>query len=191
MSTCGTWATLAGPRRARARTADPRACPPEDGTLDMRTFRALLLACLTGSFLAATAPAQCVPIGPGCAVSGMNLFCGTPQIGTNWSIAEQNATACGGSSSNPVPILTVFGSCLVPGFVVMPPLACAACGGCDLNVLPIDFVLQWTWPPRSTSVPIPMSPRLVGVQFCIQNACVDPTSLCICLSGAAQATITP
>jgi len=155
----------------------------------MRFLSCFLSALLAGA-LASSARAQCVAVGPGCAASGMNLFCGTPQVGTTWTIAEQNAAACGGSSTNPVPILTVLGSCLVPGFVLNPPLTCPNCAGCELNVLPIDLVLQWTWPPRSTSIPIPNNPRLIGAQFCVQNACVDVITGCICLSGAGQATIT-
>lgn len=131
-----------------------------------------------------------MPVGPGCAASGMNLVCGSPQVGTNWLIGEQNASACGGTPTNPVPILTVFGMCVVPGLVLNPPVTCSSCGGCQLNVLPIDVVLQWTWPPRTTMVPIPNNARLIGAQFCIQNACVDPVNFCLCLSGASQVTIT-
>jgi hypothetical protein len=157
----------------------------------VRSVLVPLAAALMLALLATPAAAQCVAVGPGCAASNMNLVCGTPQVGTNWTFGEQNATACGGSFTNPTPMLTVFGTCTVPGFPINPPLACASCGGCELNVLPIDFVLQWSWPPRTVSLPIPNSPRLVGAQFCLQNACVDLTNFCICLSGAHQATIAP
>ncbi len=155
----------------------------------MNFLRSLAVALLAGVFLASTTRAQCVAIGPGCAVSGMNLACGAPRIGTNWVIGEQNAGACGGSVATSVPILTVFGTCQVPGIALNPPLACIRCGGCELNVLPIDFMLQWTWPPRTTIVPIPNNRFLVGYQFCIQNACLDPINFCFCVSGAWQVTI--
>lgn len=157
----------------------------------MRYLRVLSAALLVSVFLVSATTAQCVPIGPRCTASGMALVCGNPQIGTNWFVGETNAGACGGTGTNPVPMLTVFGTCQVPGAVLNPPLTCAACGGCELNVLPIDFMLQWTWPPRTAIVPIPNNVRLIGAQFCIQNACIDPINLCICLSGAAQVTIAP
>ncbi|HLU37879.1 MAG TPA: hypothetical protein VK081_00745 [Planctomycetota bacterium] len=142
-------------------------------------------------FFSARAEAQCTPIGPGCSTSGMNLACGAPRIGMNWSIGEQSATVCGGSAVTPAPILTVLGMCSVPGLPFHPPLACTECGGCELNVFPIDFMLQWSWPPRTIHFPIPNNPWLVGASLCLQNACLDTTRFCFCLSGAAQVVIQP
>jgi hypothetical protein len=141
-------------------------------------------------FTAAT-HAQCTAVGPGCRSSGMNLACGNPRVGTNWIIGEQSAVSCGGSVTNPVPMLTLFGSCFVPGLPLDPPLMCAACGGCELNVLPIDFMVQWSWPPRTLTIPLPANPRLIGFQFCIQNACFDIRTACFCMSGAWQVTLMP
>lgn len=94
-------------------------------------------------------------------------------------------------TSDPIPMLTALGSCFAPGIPLNPPLMCGNCTGCLLHVIPIDVVLQWTWPPRTFTVPIPSNRHLVGATFCIQNFCVNATTLCLCASGAAQVQIMP
>lgn len=155
-------------------------------------MRTLVLA-VAFLFAALVTPltAQCTPLGTPCASSGMNLVCGSPQVGTNWVMGEQNGAACGGSISNPIPMFTALGSCFDLGIPLNPPLVCNHCTGCLLHVIPIDVVLQWSWPPRTVTVPIPNNRYLIGAMFCIQNFCVDTTSLCICASGAAQVVIVP
>lgn len=136
--------------------------------------------------------AQCTPLGNPCASSGMSLACSTPpQIGTNWVVSEVSAASCGGAATNPVPMLTAIGNCFDAGIPLNPPLVCANCTGCVLHVVPIDVMVQWAWPPRSVTIPIPNVRQLVGALFCVQNFCVHPTNLCVCASGAAQVIILP
>ncbi len=139
-----------------------------------------------------SASAQCTPQGNPCLSSGMNLLCGSsPRIGTNWTVSEQSGASCGGSTTNPIPMYTVFGTCYDAGIPLNPPLMCNNCGGCLLHVVPIDVMLQWTWPPRTLTIPIPNNRHLVGALFCIQNFCINSASLCACASGAVQVIIVP
>ena len=48
------------------------------------------------------------------------------------------------------------------------PLMCNRCSGCVLHVVPIDVMLQWTWP-RTLTIPIPNNRHLVGAFSCVQN----------------------
>lgn len=154
----------------------------------MRSLLMILAFCLVS--LTSVVSAQCTPQGNPCTAGGMNLVCSsTPRVGTNWMIGEQSGVSCGGSSTNPIPMFTALGSCFDLGIPLNPPLMCSNCTGCLLHVVPIDVVLQWSWPPRTVSIPIPNNRFLIGATFCIQNFCVNATTLCACASGAVQVVI--
>ncbi len=154
-------------------------------------FRNLLIFVVL-ALLAPNLVAQCTVYGQACASSGMQLVCSSaPQIGTNWNIGERSAAACNGGTSNPTQVLTIYGICFPGGIPVDPPITCAACAGCSLYVLPAFGAIQWTWPPRVQTIPIPADTNLVGATFCIQDACVEQTQGCICTSNAMQVVIQP
>ena len=75
------------------------------------------------------------------------------------------------------------------GIPIDPPLACTSCGGCSLSVLPSLGAILWTWPPRTHVIPIPADVGLIGATFCMQDACVNVTSNCVCISQATQVVI--
>jgi len=138
-----------------------------------------------------TATAQATPIGS-CPSSGMQIACAQPQIGTNWWIGERSGTACGYNSGGaPIPMVTIFGGC-IPGIPIATPPACSHCSGCSLYVYPGFADMVWNWPPRTTVLPIPNDPNLIGAMFCMQNACIDQLTLsCVCVSGGMQVQIMP
>ena len=134
--------------------------------------------------------AQCVPVGSGCPASGMDLTCSAPPtIGTTWNIGERNASICGGTVANPAPMFTMFGGCFPTGIPLPPPLACPSCVGCFVHAFPEYFTLQWSWPPRTLSLPIPNDPGLIGATMCMQSYCGDMAAGCVCTGNAWQITI--
>jgi hypothetical protein len=145
----------------------------------MRSLGALLSVL----FLLTAAPrAQCIHLSGGCS-GGALLSCETPpRIGTTWLIRATVACA-----PSPRPNAMVFGGCGTP--VPVGGLACFSCTGCALWLSPVQVLIGWPGI-FSLGVPIPNNTALVGGRFCVQNACLNTTGTCLCLSNAVQVTVT-
>jgi hypothetical protein len=113
---------------------------------------------------------------------GDQLVCRTPpRIGTNWTVCQVSLGGAGCTG-----YAYVFGLCFDAGIPVGPPIACASCPSCTLNVSP---VLAGVFGSSCTSLPIPGDRNLVGTILCTQGACVRNT--CLCLTSAVQVQIQP
>jgi hypothetical protein len=124
------------------------------------------------ALLAAHVGAQVSPIPfSGCPNAGVCSWNGSPQI--NFPICFGPAFTCVPPS---VPFV-IFGSQLVVGVPILPPLACSPTGApCILACNPIA-----SWGLQTVCFHIPNNLALVGQCFCIQAGCVNPTGLGFCL----------
>jgi hypothetical protein len=132
--------------------------------------------------------AQCAAYGTACPSGMLGICSSQPVVGTPWVLGQRDGSACGLSSTAPGPMFTLFGSCFAPGLPISSPPACTQCSGCSLHAFPVWATLQWTWPPRTTTIQIPSDPNLIGATLCIQDVCFNASAACICMAGALQVT---
>lgn len=115
----------------------------------------------------------------GCGTAGGTICdSSSPRIGTIWEVSE----ADGGCAASRFMLVGLCNSTGLPISVV----ECASCTGCRLHVLPIFTNRSWNY---EFTLPIPNDAGIVGLNFCVQNACLDAAMGCLCLSNTLSATV--
>lgn len=126
--------------------------------------------------------AQCTTVYGACNGSVSGIACNTaPRVGLNWLVCAQPACA---------PSVNAFflGGCAAPPVKIPGPVACANCSSnCLYGINPLVFTQPWPGT-FCFQFNIPAERRLIGLTFCIQNACLFTTP-CVCLSNTIQVRI--
>jgi hypothetical protein len=144
------------------------------------TFRLLAGAAFFAA-LAVPAAAQCTPIAASGCGNQTGVVCGTqPRINTTFT--WRCAPTCLTTNFTPFVIIGTPSTGTIP---ILPPLVCSN-QACLLACDPI--VIQQA---PGNSIAIPNNQNLVGVELCIQCACVDRSVPCLSLTGAARVRILP
>jgi hypothetical protein len=122
----------------------------------------------------------CTIIGPGHPGGGLPITCAAPpRPGTSFCVSFERA--------GPGPRAPVLGgACLNPPLAIGPP---GTCTPGFVHALPI-VVFGMSGSPASFCLPVPALPALVGTEFCLQGASLEPSN-CFRLTDGLAATVVP